>query len=104
MGVDVRRTVEAVWRMHSARVVASLIRLVQDIGLAEDVAQDAFLTALEQWPRQGIPNDPAAWLITTARRRAIDFIRREQVRDSKYAKLAVDLQQACGSSADAADE
>ncbi|HEX2771385.1 MAG TPA: RNA polymerase sigma factor [Micromonosporaceae bacterium] len=87
--MDVRRTVEAVWRMHSARLVASLTRLVQDLGLAEDAAQDAFLCALEQWPEQGLPDDPAAWLMTTARRRAIDLIRRERSRDYKYAQLAV---------------
>jgi len=89
--MDARRTVEAVWRMHSPRLVASLARLVQDLGLAEDVAQDAFLCAMEQWPEQGVPDDPAAWLMTTARRRAIDRIRRERSRDHKYAQLAVQL-------------
>jgi predicted RNA polymerase sigma factor len=85
--MDARRTVEVVWRMHSARLVAALARLVQDLGLAEDVAQDAFLCALEQWPERGVPDDPAAWLMTTARRRAIDLIRRERSRDHKYAQL-----------------
>jgi len=89
--MDARHTVEAVWRMHSARLVASLTRLVQDLGLAEDVAQEAFVCALEQWPRQGVPDEPAAWLMTTARRRAIDLIRRERSRDHKYAQLAVRL-------------
>jgi RNA polymerase sigma factor (sigma-70 family) len=90
--MDVRRTVEAVWRMHSARLIASLTRLVRDLGLAEDAAQDAFLCALEQWPERGLPDDPAAWLMTTARRRAIDLIRREQARDHKYAQLAAQLE------------
>ncbi len=88
--MDARRTVEAVWRMHSGRLVASLTRLVNDVGLAEDFAQDAYLAALEQWPRDGVPDEPAGWLLTTARRRAIDMIRREGVRDQKYALLAND--------------
>ncbi|MEU8300659.1 sigma-70 family RNA polymerase sigma factor [Micromonospora sp. NPDC048909] len=86
--MDARRTVEAVWRMHSARLVASLTRLVHDVGLAEDVAQEAFLSALAQWPRDGVPDEPAAWLATVARRRAIDLIRRERLRDDRYALLA----------------
>ncbi|GAA1877743.1 RNA polymerase sigma factor [Asanoa iriomotensis] len=85
--MDARRTVEAVWRMNSGRLVASLTRLVNDVGLAEDFAQDAYLAALEQWPREGIPDEPAGWLLTTARRRAIDMIRREGVRETKYALL-----------------
>ncbi|WP_169949731.1 RNA polymerase sigma factor [Microbispora sp. H11081] len=91
--MDVRRTIEAVWRIESARLVAFLARLVQDVGLAEEIAQDAFAIALEQWPRQGVPDNPGAWLTTTARRRAIDLIRREQVRDHKYARLAAGLQE-----------
>ncbi|MEV0719910.1 RNA polymerase sigma factor [Asanoa sp. NPDC050611] len=85
--MDARRTVEAVWRIHSGRLVASLTRLVNDVGLAEDFAQDAYLAALEQWPVSGIPDEPAGWLLTTARRRAIDMIRREGVRETKYALL-----------------
>jgi len=88
--MDARRTVEAVWRMHSARLVAALTRLVHDVGLAEDFAQDAYLAALEQWPREGVPDQPAGWLLTTARRRAIDMIRREKLQDQKYALLAAD--------------
>ncbi|HTF08425.1 MAG TPA: RNA polymerase sigma factor [Asanoa sp.] len=88
--MDTRRTVEAVWRMHSARLVAALTRLVHDVGLAEDFAQDAYLAALEQWPREGVPDQPAGWLLTTARRRAIDMIRREKLQDQKYALLAAD--------------
>jgi predicted RNA polymerase sigma factor len=90
-GMDARHTVEAVWRMHSARLVASLAQLVQDLGLAEEVAQDAFLYALQQWPERGVPDDPAAWLMTIARRRAIDLIRRERSRNHKYAQLTVQL-------------
>ncbi|GAA6526071.1 RNA polymerase sigma factor [Intrasporangium sp. DVR] len=73
----VRRTVEAVWRLEAAKVTAVVARLVGDIGLAEDLAQDAFLQALEQWPRDGLPDSPGAWLTSTARRRAIDRIRRD---------------------------
>ncbi|MFI6509859.1 RNA polymerase sigma factor [Streptosporangium sp. NPDC050855] len=89
--MDVRRTVEAVWRIESAHLVAFLARVVQDLGLAEEIAQDAFASALEQWPRQGVPDNPGAWLTTVARRRAIDLIRRERMRDRKYADLATGL-------------
>jgi RNA polymerase sigma factor (sigma-70 family) len=73
----VRRTLEAVWRMEAAKVTAVVARVVGDVGLAEDLAQDAFVQALEQWPRDGIPDKPGAWLTSTARRRAIDRIRRD---------------------------
>ncbi len=85
---DARRTVEVVWRIESPRLIASLTRLVRDVGLAEELAQDAFVTALEQWPASGVPENPGAWLMVTARHRAIDLIRREQNRDAKYALLA----------------
>jgi RNA polymerase sigma factor (sigma-70 family) len=74
---DVQRTLEAVWRMEAAKVTAVVARLVGNVGLAEDLAQDAFVQALEQWPRDGIPTKPGAWLTSTARRRAIDRIRRD---------------------------
>ncbi|GAA2486605.1 RNA polymerase sigma factor [Terrabacter carboxydivorans] len=74
---DVRRTLEAVWRIEAAKVTAVVARVVGDVGLAEDLAQDAFVQALEQWPRNGIPDKPGAWLTSTARRRAIDRIRRD---------------------------
>ncbi|OLT19409.1 RNA polymerase subunit sigma-24 [Pseudonocardia sp. CNS-139] len=89
--MDVRRTVEAVWRIESPRLVAHLARLTQDVGLAEEIAQDAFAQALDQWPREGVPRNPGAWLTTTAKRRAIDLVRREQARDRKYTQLAADL-------------
>src|SRR3954454_14536091 len=85
---DARRTVEVIWRIESPRLIASLTRLVRDVGLAEELAQDAFVTALEQWPVTGVPDKPGAWLMVTARHRAIDLIRREQNRDAKYALLA----------------
>ena len=88
--MDVRRTVEAVWRMESARLVIALTRLVRDMGLAEDLAQEAFAAALAQWPDEGVPDKPGAWLMTIARRKAIDLIRRERARDEKYVELATD--------------
>ncbi|WP_426310900.1 RNA polymerase sigma factor [Cellulosimicrobium sp. E-16] len=88
---DVSRTVEAVWRIESPRLVAGLARTLRDIGLAEEVAQEAFVAALEQWPEQGVPDNPGAWLTTVARRRAVDLVRRERTRDEKYARLAAGL-------------
>jgi RNA polymerase sigma factor (sigma-70 family) len=73
----VHRTIEAVWRMESAKIVATLARVLRDVGIAEDIAQDALVAAMEQWPGQGLPDKPAAWLMTTAKRRAIDHIRRD---------------------------
>ncbi|MGW6263753.1 RNA polymerase sigma factor [Cellulosimicrobium funkei] len=88
---DVSRTVEAVWRIESPRLVAGLARTLRDVGLAEEVAQEAFVAALEQWPEQGVPDNPGAWLTTVARRRAVDLVRRERTRDEKYARLAAEL-------------
>jgi len=73
------RTIEAVWRIESARVIAGLTRLTRDVGLAEDLAQEALLVALEQWPRTGVPENPGAWLTATAKHRAIDLFRRHAV-------------------------
>ena len=87
---DIRRTIEAVWRMDGPRLIATLARLVRDVGLAEELAQDAFVLALEQWPEHGIPDNPAAWLTATAKHKAIDAIRRERARDAKYAQLAAE--------------
>lgn len=88
---DAKRTVEAVWRIESARLIAALTRLVRDVGHAEEIAQDTFLLALRQWPDQGIPPNPGAWLMATARHKAIDHVRREHSRDEKYAQVAADL-------------
>ena len=87
---DIRRTIDAVWRMDGPRLIATLARLVRDVGLAEELAQDAFVLALEQWPEHGIPDNPAAWLTATAKHKAIDAIRRERARDAKYAQLAAE--------------
>ena len=89
---DPVRTVEAVWRMESAQLVASLTRIVRDLGLAEEIAADVFVLALEQWPARGVPPNPGAWLMATAKHKAIDRIRREVARDEKYAVIARDLE------------
>ncbi|MGM0882973.1 MAG: RNA polymerase sigma factor [Bacillota bacterium] len=82
------RTIDAIWRMESAKLIAGLTRMVRDVGLAEDLAQDALVIALERWPESGIPDNPGAWLMTTAKRRAIDNIRRMKLRDQKYVEIA----------------
>ena len=86
------RTIEAVWRIERARVIAGLTRLTRDVGLAEDLAQEALLAALETWPRSGVPDNPAAWLTATAKRRAIDLFRRNALAQRKHQVLARDLE------------
>ena len=75
---DTHRAIDAVWRIESARLIAGLARMVRDVGLAEDLAQDALVAALEQWPESGVPDNPGAWLMATAKHRAIDRFRRER--------------------------
>jgi RNA polymerase sigma factor (sigma-70 family) len=89
---QVRRAIDALWRMESARVIAGLARMVRDVGLAEELAQDALVTALEQWPRTGIPDNPGAWLTATARNRAIDRLRRRQLKQRKHEQLGHELE------------
>ena len=89
---QVRRAVAAVWRMESARLVATLTRHVGDLGLAEDLAQEALLEALEKWPGSGVPRNPGAWLTTVAKRRAIDGWRRRDRLDERHAAMARDLE------------
>jgi RNA polymerase sigma factor (sigma-70 family) len=86
------RVLDAIWRMESPRLIATLTRLVRDVGLAEDFAQDAFLAAVQQWPVDGIPDKPAAWLTAVAKRRAIDHIRRAALSERKHEELGRDLQ------------
>ncbi len=83
--------IDAIWRMESARVIASVARLVRDIGVAEDLAQDAFVAALETWPAEGVPPNPGGWLTTTAKRRAIDLMRRSSTLQDKYALIAREM-------------
>jgi len=89
---ETHRVVEAVWRMESARLIGGLARMVRDVGVAEDLAQDALLAALETWPRTGVPDNPAAWLASTARRRGIDLLRRRTLHQRKEPQLADEVQ------------
>ncbi len=86
--LDAHRTVEAIWRIESPKLIAGLTRMVRDIGVAEELAQDAFVAALVQWPETGIPRNPGAWLMAIAKRRAIDRFRREEVLERKHTALA----------------
>jgi RNA polymerase sigma-70 factor, ECF subfamily len=86
--IDARRIIEAIWRIESPRLIATLARLVGNVGLAEELASDAFVAALEQWPERGIPDNPGGWLTATAKHKAVDLIRRERTRDATYAQLA----------------
>jgi RNA polymerase sigma factor (sigma-70 family) len=88
MATDTHRTIDAVWRIESARLIASLTRIVGDVGQAEDLAQDALVAALERWPEAGVPDNPGAWLMATARHRAIDGFRRGKLLDRKHDQIA----------------
>jgi RNA polymerase sigma factor (sigma-70 family) len=83
--------IDAVWRIESARLIAGLARIVGDVGLAEDLAQDALVIALEQWPKSGIPDNPGAWLMATAKHRAIDQLRRRKMQDTKHEHLGREM-------------
>ena len=87
-----QRAIEAVWRIESARLIAGLARMVRDVGLAEDLAQDALVAALEQWPRSGVPDNPGAWLMATAKNRAIDLLRRGETAERKQEELAREVE------------
>jgi RNA polymerase sigma factor (sigma-70 family) len=89
---DLRDTIDAVWRMEAAKIVATLTRAVGDVGLAEDLAQEALVDALTQWPQTGVPRNPGAWLTTVAKRKAIDHWRRRDNLDAKYAAMARELE------------
>jgi len=89
---DVQRTIDAVWRMESTRLIAGLAHMVGDVGLAEDLAQDALLAALEQWPESGVPDNPGAWLMTAAKRRAIDTLRRRTLLERKQEQLGYEIE------------
>jgi len=89
---DVAGTIEAVWKIESTRLIAAIARVTRDIGVAEELAQDALVTALERWPEEGIPENPAAWLMTAAKRRAIDGLRRGQMLVQKHEEAARELQ------------
>ena len=88
---ETHRVIDAIWRIESARVIAGLARIVRDVGLAEELAQDALVVALERWPESGIPDNPGAWLMATAKHRAIDLFRRNKLLDRKHAELGREL-------------
>jgi RNA polymerase sigma-70 factor (ECF subfamily) len=90
---DAHRAIDAVWRIESARLIAGLARIVGDVGLAEDLAQDALLVALERWPETGIPDNPGAWLMATAKHRAIDQLRRRKMLDRKHEVLIHEIEE-----------
>jgi RNA polymerase sigma factor (sigma-70 family) len=89
---EIHRAIDAVWRIESARLIAGLTRLVGDLGLAEDLAQDALVAALERWPATGVPDNPGAWLMATAKHRAIDQLRRRQMLDRKHQQIGHELE------------
>ncbi len=91
-GGDPRQAIEAVWRIESARVIAGLARMVGDVGLAEELAQDALVAALERWPESGVPDNPGGWLMLTAKHRAIDLLRRRSRYDQKLVELGRDME------------
>ena len=86
------RAIEAVWRIESAKIIAVLARMLRDVGLAEEFAQDVLITALEQWPDQGVPDNPAAWLTASAKNRALDHLRRNQLLDRKHQELGREME------------
>src|SRR4051812_39205554 len=85
------RAIDAVWRIESARLIAGLARIVHDVGLAEELAHDALVAALEQWPAAGVPQNPGAWLMATAKHRAIDLVRRNKLIERKHAEIGRDV-------------
>ena len=88
---DTHRAIDAVWRIESARLIAGLARIVRDVGVAEELAQDALVAALERWPESGVPDNPGAWLMATAKHRAIDYFRRNKLLERKHEELGREL-------------
>src|SRR6186997_1367647 len=89
---EAHRAIDAVWRIESARLIAGLARIVRDVGLAEEMAQEALVAALEQWPESGVPRNPGAWLMATAKHRAIDLFRRSKLLERKHQELGHELE------------
>src|SRR6476660_3452278 len=90
---DTNRAIEAVFRIESPRLIAGLARIVRDVGLAEELAQESLLVALEKWPESGVPDNPGAWLMATAKHRAIDELRRGRLLDRKHDELGHELEE-----------
>ena len=102
---ETHRAIDAVWRIESAKIIAGLARMVRDVGLAEELAQDALVTALERWPQSGVPDNPAAWLTAAAKHRALDWLRRKKILERKHEELGRELeieQELSGTDVDAA--
>ena len=91
MSEDTRRAIEAVWRIEAAKLIAGLARVVRDVGVAEELAQDALVVALETWPRTGVPDNPGAWLMAAAKNRALDQLRRYKMLEQKHVQLAAEM-------------
>ena len=91
---DTHRAINAVWKIESPKLIAALSRMVRDVGLAEELAQDALVAALEQWPESGVPENPGAWLMATAKHRAINTLRRGRMQDRKHEELGHELEAA----------
>src|SRR5258707_9088624 len=89
---SINGAIDAVWRIESPRLIAGLTRMVRDVGVAEDLAQDALVAALEQWPKSGVPDNPGAWLMASAKHRAIDHFRRNTRLERKHEELGRDVQ------------
>lgn len=90
--IDTHRAIDAVWRIESAKLIAGLTRMVRDVGLAEELAQDALVVALERWPETGVPDNPGAWLMQTAKNRAIDRLRRKKLLDRKHEEIGREIE------------
>src|SRR5882724_9936753 len=92
MATDTHRAIDAVWRIESARLIGGLARIVRDVGLAEELAQDALVAALQQWPTTGVPDNPGAWLMATAKHRAIDLLRRNKRLERKHEEIGREIE------------
>ena len=102
MAPDTHQAIEAIWRIEQAKIIASLARITRDVGVAEELAQDALVTALKRWPEQGIPDNPAAWLMTTAKNRALDERRRAKLIERKHEEIGREMDESDTPDIDAA--
>src|SRR3954468_13970750 len=89
---ETHHAIDTVWRIEAPRLIAGLVRMVRDVGLAEDLAHDALVAALQQWPESGVPRNPGAWLMTAAKHRAIDYFRRHKLLERKHGELGYELE------------
>ncbi|TLS36187.1 RNA polymerase sigma factor [Pseudalkalibacillus caeni] len=101
---ETHRTIEGIWTVESAKIIAGVARIVQDVSIAEDLSQEALVIALEKWPESGIPEKPGAWLMTVAKRRAIDLLRRNKLRDQKYVEISRNIESKMKYDYDSIDE